>query len=1434
MADTFSLRFEIDASSAEAGAKKFVSAINTVTKSLSTMDASAAAAFSKLSAGASGDFSAVAKQLAKLSGININPQAAKSITSLGTAFASLKAPSPTAIKNITTFADVVPKLLNSFSVSGNFAASVNSIGNALGNFKVPTQARIDALANFGKSLQQIAPSLKITGNFSGISNLGASFSNFKAPSETAVSNIKAFFNALNSGGSKVSITAAMVNGISNLGNSLAGFKAPSATAVTNIKNLFAALSTFKTISGVNSLTTMAAAFANFKGPTAAQTTNVKNFVTAIGALKVPTNAAALSAYLNTVAGAAGNANKALSTLKANISGLGSGGGSGGAASGISHLTGEMRGLENAFSGTFQAASVFRTLIGSITIGSLSKSLYDANIQLMGFKSTLLAANSGDVIKTGEDLRYVGDMANRLGQSIGTLQKSYGGFAISSQLAGVSTENTRKSFEAIVTAMTVLHRTSDQTSLALLAVEQMMSKGTVSSEELRRQLGEQLPGAVNLMARALKVSTAELQKMLKAGAILSADALPKFADEIQKTYGGSLQLALKNANSQFNLLSNSITDIFQVIGQSGVMSGLAAAIANVTKSLSDPAFLGFASEFGARVGNILPIISSGFSFLVKNVDYVIDAFKILLALNITRFFQGFIGVLIGGAGSLKAWGAAFSTLMSVFGPAQKTIAGVTAGITLLGRAAAVAEVLTGPIGAVVIGLGVLATAFMTSSKSVTDFTEGLDVSKAALDRYNDSIQEFTTAQLKANAIELNKKLQEIADQADQARAKFKQFTDVINQAGQYQKTKTEVQTLAKTIADSSKVIDSTNGSYDNLIKNLSANVQSPAAKAYLNDFINMRAEIDKTAPAVKLFSDELKINQQTMDGMNAANAVSQLNAVGTAAANMAGIVATATAELVKVLAQSRMNEAQLAVGPQLDSIAKESSDAAAKINGAYAGQDVDKQLSRVEKGSADAIAQVTTLGKRISDFKNAIADNKSGRTIIDNISEGADTVKTKIAAIQKQITLVKNTPYEDTQKKSDALDVLNQRLVEAQAGPKKKKGGGGSATDKMLNGLDPSGETAATAKLTSEEDKLNKLLKANKITADQYGSAMTTLRDKMKGTAEGQNALTAEFEKLKNELNPSTSKLVEFKDKLNILHDAMDSKKISMQEYLDLLLKLKKAYAGTAEDQSQPGFVRGINKGLLDLTKTGDDFVNDIAATTSSAFNSLSDALTSWVTTGKFDFKSLTASILGDIAKIVIQYSVIQPLIKALSGAFGGSGGILGSLFGGGASSTFTPNTTLGGFLGVASAKGNIFNSGNLVPFANGGLTNGSNNGILTSPTLFDMAGSKTGLAGEAGPEAIMPLTRGPDGSLGVKANGAVTAASQNVVVQPQVNVNIQSPQGTTSSVSQKPNSNGGVDLNVLIEQIKDSVAGDIAKGGTPLNRAMESRYATNAAAGNKR
>ena len=117
------------------------------------------------------------------------------------------------------------------------------------------------------------------------------------------------------------------------------------------------------------------------------------------------------------------------------------------------------------------------------------------------------------------------------------------------------------------------------------------------------------------------------------------------------------------------------------------------------------------------------------------------------------------------------------------------------------------------------------------------------------------------------------------------------------------------------------------------------------------------------------------------------------------------------------------------------------------------------------------------------------------------------------------------------------------------------------------------------------------------------------------------------------------------------------------------------------------------------------------------------------------FRDMALNIIQQIMDILIWQPLIQSLTNSISGAISGSatgGGAVGSIVG-----------SIFGF-----QKGGAFSSGNIIPFANGG--------IVGSPTMFGMSGGRTGLMGEAGPEAIMPLKRGSDGKLGVEGGGNVT------------------------------------------------------------------------------
>jgi tape measure domain-containing protein len=97
--------------------------------------------------------------------------------------------------------------------------------------------------------------------------------------------------------------------------------------------------------------------------------------------------------------------------------------------------------------------------------------------------------------------------------------------------------------------------------------------TVASEELRRQLGERIPGAVAIMAKATGVTVKELGKMLKAGEVLTEDVLPKFAKEMERTFGVTNLKNVDNLTAAQNRLKTSWIQLVDAIGDKNMFKVL---------------------------------------------------------------------------------------------------------------------------------------------------------------------------------------------------------------------------------------------------------------------------------------------------------------------------------------------------------------------------------------------------------------------------------------------------------------------------------------------------------------------------------------------------------------------------------------------------------------------------------------------------------------------------------------------------------------------------------------------------------------------------------------------------------------------------------------------------------------------------------------------
>ena len=256
-----------------------------------------------------------------------------------------------------------------------------------------------------------------------------------------------------------------------------------------------------------------------------------------------------------------------------------------------------------------------------------------------------------------------------------------------------------------------------------------------------------------------------------------------------------------------------------------------------------------------------------------------------------------------------------------------------------------------------------------------------------------------------------------------------------------------------------------------------------------------------------------------------------------------------------------------------------------------------------------------------------------------------------------------------------------------------------------------------AKLKAEDEAATRLRMAEMNFAKEAGSAVAQAFLE-------RNKLQEDYKRVVEDLQIKTGEITG--DKLKQIE--IDREVASILERLPGLTqaqidKIKELV--TASKEVKDSFKDTFNDSLKQYFDELKNFGGQVGSAVVGAFRGLEDQLTTFVTTGKANFRDLANSIIADITRIAIRQAIIKPLV--------------GALF---------PNLT-------ASAMGNVFAQNGIQKFARGG--------VIDKPTVFPFANG-IGLMGEAGPEAIMPLRRGRDGRLGVEAANGGGGVNVNVSV----------------------------------------------------------------------
>lgn len=432
-------------------------------------------------------------------------------------------------------------------------------------------------------------------------------------------------------------------------------------------------------------------------------------------------------------------------------------------------------LKNSSRGGRDALSLFQRIRGEVL--SLTASYIGLNAAigqiggvLKAFQ-TLEAAQSRlgvvfnqDTGRVSQELGFLERNAARLGIEFGVLADQYSKFAVAANASNFSAAATRDIFLSVAEAGRVNKLSIDQLNGVFLALEQMISKGKVSSEELRRQLGDRLAGAFNIFAQAIGVSAAELDEMMKKGEVLADQTtLLKFADELKRRFGPQLGAALASTTAELGRFQNNIFQAQLRIGEGGFIDAFTDGLRTLNQYFQSTEGREFFLSLGAALGNV----TRGLVALLPYMDDFARIAGVLVALKVAGSLGNWLSAIKANAiatGTLNremfTWAGTVTATQAKWNALAGTLTRGTGIMSALNQQLRVATVVSGTAGvrflalqAAVTGLtrlaGVAAGAFrllwaaigglpgiiLTGvTLAVTSWMTEVDNTTAALDRH----------------------------------------------------------------------------------------------------------------------------------------------------------------------------------------------------------------------------------------------------------------------------------------------------------------------------------------------------------------------------------------------------------------------------------------------------------------------------------------------------------------------------------------------------------------------------------------------------------------------------------------------------------------------------------------------------------------------------
>jgi len=1027
------------------------------------------------------------------------------------------------------------------------------------------------------------------------------------------------------------------------------------------------------------------------------------------------------------------------------------------------------GLSQRFKADTQAAQAYQNTISQLKTAiagyvgvNMLQDIGRTSINLASIEKTFFAL-TGTAQGARAEIGWLREESQRLGLDFFALAESFKGFSAAGKTAGMDVAQIREIFTSVTEASTVLGLSSDRTKLALYALEQMLSKGAVSMEELRRQLGDQLPGAFQLGAKAMGLTTQAFAKLVETGKLASAEFLPKFAAELRNAFGPGLQEALKTPRAELQRLMNELTFAKVTIGEGGFLAGISDAAKDLRGALQTDSVQSSLQQLGFVLGQVTGVAAKASSVFIENGAALVS------------LGAGYASVRFAAATLLPALSAVKVSLATI----PPTMAGVTAAARTMWIA------IGGPVAALSVlagGVFYLATRQSEAERISAKYAESLglieqggDTAAAALKKLRGEVEELSATKIrvelrrvKDEKPEIQRELEDIlAFMTTNGSAAGKAYADAVKYAleggtdfeefkrrvdeafAAFGEEKTRERILK---AGNSMIFLTEKGKFleSQLMRNAIGMDDMGQAADGLTESLKRLKDVDLASALADVEFDTLeaglsKRNQAIVQGLLKSKLIKKED-----------IEIDASGFRFKGIENSPAVQAlQVALGKLYDVKNKDRLIRA------------DLSENRAVKYAEDAYKKASTAAEQLRLKNVELMESLSGDTLASSLAKIEREYKAQIDAIDKD-TRALMAKQEEWRKKGLLNDETRQFVADYQ----------------MQNVL-LTGQLIIQHEINTELAKRKNLL--DEIRAREQRAGIT---------GDSRGAYRAQADALREELKDLTAGTEQYL----LVAERLSQAEARAEGNITKLMSMGFAQAGgRAWDDYIDFFEKKLPGAFEKSAEVFAGLVVDVGSGTVSIkdfFSKLGDSL-----------NSIFQDIMKDMISIQLRMAMFGDGSKnALGGLIGIAASAIGSYFagpsGGMALGSMTPTGTVSpsfhahgnafhASTGLSSYRNSVVSSATPFWFAQGGVPN------------VGVMGEKSGSPGEA----IMPLARNSQGDLSVNVTGITGGGVGEVNVYV---IDQRTGESRPAQIEKSSNGNGGTDIRVLLA---GAVASDISQGG---------------------